>query len=170
MLFYIGDKECIPRHNIGGWLNCWIFTIGLSTRRDLTMLFLMHCLEYMMMILKLNLLAKKSTWLQEVQDLVLRDSFYHNLESKLQQGKLDTAKYKKVDVVFFYKNKILLPPQNTLKHQFLFEHHNTHKAGHSRYEKTYQRIKKVLFWQGLKKDVKSYVKSCDVCQRMKYMT
>uniref|UniRef100_A0A2N9HGB9 RNA-directed DNA polymerase n=1 Tax=Fagus sylvatica TaxID=28930 RepID=A0A2N9HGB9_FAGSY len=44
------------------------------------------------------------------------------------------------------------------------------QGGHSGYLKTYQRAKKDWFWKGMKQDIKSYVKECDTCQRIKSET
>ena len=43
-------------------------------------------------------------------------------------------------------------------------------AGHLGFLKSYQRAKREFFWQGMKADLKTFVRECDVCQRIKFET
>ena len=43
-------------------------------------------------------------------------------------------------------------------------------ASHSSFLKSYQRAKREFFWQGMKADIKAFVRECDVCQRLKNET
>jgi hypothetical protein len=49
----------------------------------------------------------------------------------------------------------------------LSELHATPIVGHSGFTKTYDMVKHSFFWDGMKKDVRSFVAECDVCQRNK---
>ena len=49
----------------------------------------------------------------------------------------------------------------------IFEHHDT-PQGHSGYDKTLQRLKKAVYWKGLKASVRQYIIHCDTCQRSNY--
>ena len=49
----------------------------------------------------------------------------------------------------------------------LSELHATPIAGHSRFTKTYDRVKRSFFWDGMKQDIHNFVAECDVCQRNK---
>ena len=46
----------------------------------------------------------------------------------------------------------------------LFELHATPTAGHSGFTKTYDRVKRFFFWDGMKHDVHNFVEECDVFQ------
>jgi hypothetical protein len=46
----------------------------------------------------------------------------------------------------------------------LSELHATPTVGHSRFTKTYDRIKRYFFWDGMKQDIHNFVIECDVCQ------
>jgi hypothetical protein len=37
-------------------------------------------------------------------------------------------------------------------------------VGHSRFTKTYDRVKRSFFWDGMKQDIRNFVTECDVCQ------
>ena len=56
----------------------------------------------------------------------------------------------------------------TLKNKLINEFHDT--TGHPDYERTYYVILRNFYWPNLRKDVKSYVKLCPKCQRIKTRT
>jgi hypothetical protein len=45
--------------------------------------------------------------------------------------------------------------------------HATPTIGHSRFTKTYDKVKSNFLWDGMKQDVRNFVAKCDVCQRNK---
>lgn len=49
----------------------------------------------------------------------------------------------------------------------LKEFHSSPIGGHSGFLRTYKRLASVLYWQGMKKDVKRFVEECPVCQQNK---
>jgi hypothetical protein len=49
----------------------------------------------------------------------------------------------------------------------LSELHATPTAGHSGFTKTYDRVKRSFFWDGMKQDIRKFVAECEVCQRNK---
>jgi hypothetical protein len=46
----------------------------------------------------------------------------------------------------------------------LSELHATPRAGHFGFTKTYDRVKRSFFWDGMKHDIHNFVVECDVCQ------
>uniref|UniRef100_A0A2N9G868 Reverse transcriptase domain-containing protein n=1 Tax=Fagus sylvatica TaxID=28930 RepID=A0A2N9G868_FAGSY len=66
--------------------------------------------------------------------------------------------------------RLYLGENCTLKQKVLALLHDSPLGGHSGYLKTYQRAKKDWFWKGMKQDIKTYVKECDICQRIKSET
>jgi transposase InsO family protein len=57
----------------------------------------------------------------------------------------------------------LLPIQQQILHQF----HSSPLTGHMRNQKTYSNVKREFYWPGIKKDIRSYIRVCDICQRNK---
>jgi hypothetical protein len=49
----------------------------------------------------------------------------------------------------------------------LSELHATPTARHSGFTKTYDRVKRSFFWDGMKQDIHKFVAKCDVCQHIK---
>jgi hypothetical protein len=46
--------------------------------------------------------------------------------------------------------------------------HDSALGGHSGIQSTYQRLKKLFWWKGLKGDVENFVKQCSVCRQAKH--
>jgi len=118
----------------------------------------------------LEISVVESDWVELLKDMVSTDAFFSDLNSKWNEGLLDSAKYQKKGDLFYYKGRILINPSSSLTQLLLSEHHDTPVGGHSGYEKTYQRLKRVVYWQGMKNSVKRYIRECDACQRFKYET
>jgi len=61
----------------------------------------------------------------------------------------------------------LIDPASNLTQLLIAEHHDTSVGGLSGYEKTLQRLKKIVYWKGLKSSIRAYVRNCDICRRSK---
>jgi hypothetical protein len=62
---------------------------------------------------------------------------------------------------------LYLSKQSKLKSTILSEPHATPIDGHSEFTKTYDRVKRSFFWDGMKQDLQNFMAKCDVCQRNK---
>jgi hypothetical protein len=69
--------------------------------------------------------------------------------------------------VIRYKGSIYIGPDQILKQQLMESLHASPVGGHSGMVATYQRIKRIFYWPGLKKDVETFVAECPICQRAK---
>jgi hypothetical protein len=65
---------------------------------------------------------------------------------------------------------LYLCKNSQLKQKVLLELHTSPVGGHSGFLKTYHRVKKDFFWDGLKTDVQRFVAECLVCQQNKVET
>lgn len=52
--------------------------------------------------------------------------------------------------------------------QILQEYHDTPMGGHFGAEKTYFSITRKFHWKGMKKDVREYIRNCEICQKTKH--
>jgi hypothetical protein len=50
----------------------------------------------------------------------------------------------------------------------LAEFHSTPMGGHSGFLRTYRRIAANIYWIGMQKTIRDYIRACDTCQRHKY--
>ena len=57
-----------------------------------------------------------------------------------------------------------------LKLTLLREHHNSITSGHFGTDKTLSLLSRSFTWNGMARDVRAYVRSCDTCQRIKPST
>jgi hypothetical protein len=80
---------------------------------------------------------------------------------------LDTRRYSLRDGLLLYKHKILLGGSPVLKSQVLHYVHSDPAAGHSGYDKTLQRARRDFYWHGMRRDIKNFIRECDVCQQNK---
>lgn len=68
-----------------------------------------------------------------------------------------------------YKQRLVLSPQSVLIPRMLQEFHSSPQGGHSGFLRTYKRIAANVYWPGIKGMIQEFVKSCDTCQRHKYL-
>jgi hypothetical protein len=92
------------------------------------------------------------------------------LIERLQQnsGASDTFTWKNDSLR--YKDRLYLCKNSQLKQKVLLELHTSPVGGHSGFLKTYYRVKKDFFWDGLKTDVQRFVAKSLVCQQNKVET
>jgi hypothetical protein len=86
---------------------------------------------------------------------------------ELMEGIIQDDRYKVVDDIIYYKDRIYLVPESTLKDKILRAVHDTPLAGHPGYLKTYRQVRERFSWKGLKEDVLQYVRECMTCQQNK---
>jgi hypothetical protein len=80
----------------------------------------------------------------------------------------NTSPYSFIAGVLRYKGRLVLGKDSTMQTKIMTALHQSAIGGHFGIRATYQRIKKIFYWQGMKKDVESFVTTCPVCQRSKH--
>ncbi len=70
--------------------------------------------------------------------------------------------------LYWLTDNIFVPNVLTLTTKLIKDFHDT--TGHPDYERTYSAILRTFYWPNLRKDVKSFVKLCPKCQRIKNRT
>ncbi|KAG3097355.1 hypothetical protein PI125_g15717 [Phytophthora idaei] len=63
--------------------------------------------------------------------------------------------------------RVVVPHDEDLKYQILYEVHDTPVGGHLGREKTYSSVSTMYWWLKLYKWVGTYVRTCETCQRTK---
>ena len=76
-------------------------------------------------------------------------------------------RYRVVDEIIYYRDRIFLTEGSHLKKKILQASHDSPLAGHQGFTKTYRAIRERFLWKGLKEDVLQHIRECDVCQRKK---
>eukprot|EP00253_Pinus_taeda_P022460 PITA_22460 len=92
----------------------------------------------------------------------IKQQLQQSTSGKSQQGyELDDAG------MMYYKKRLYVPNQNSIKNLILDEFHISHYAGHAGYQKMITAIQKDYFWLGMKKNVAEYLARCLECQQIK---
>jgi hypothetical protein len=79
---------------------------------------------------------------------------------ELIEGIIQDDMYKVVDEIIYYKDKIYLVPESTLKDKIMRVVHDMPMAGNLGYLNTYRQVRGRFSWKGLKEDVLRYVREC----------
>lgn len=74
----------------------------------------------------------------------------------------------KQDQILFYKKKLYIP-NATSRFGLISKAHNTRTSGHAGILPTYKRLVAYFYWPNIK-DVKFFIKTCDLCQKEKILT
>lgn len=67
------------------------------------------------------------------------------------------------------KKRIVVPEDYEIRHQLLWEYHDAKLSGHPGIEKTYLLMKEFFYWPKMKKSIAKYIRTCELCQRMKHL-
>ena len=76
-------------------------------------------------------------------------------------------RYKVIDEIIYYKDRIYLTEGSQLKKKILQASHDSPLVGHQGFTKTYWAIRERFTWKGLKEDMLQHIRECEVCQRNK---
>lgn len=70
----------------------------------------------------------------------------------------------------YHEGRVVIPKNSPRIAWLLHEFHATAVGGHSGYLRTYKKISGLVYWEGMRKQIKEYVQACEVCQQNKYQT
>lgn len=110
----------------------------------------------------LSISIPQAEWWPTLQKEVLNDPFYTNLENRS-----DSHKFVRRDGVWFYDETVYLSPSSALIKLIMEDSHSSPTCGHFGFHKTLQRINKSFVWPNMRRMIKEFLQSCDVCQRYK---
>lgn len=106
-------------------------------------------------------------WLQEVIDSYDGDEFITKIFSS-KQSSPDSCPYFSISgKLLRYKGRLVVGNKSDLRTRILSIMHSSSYGGHSGINGTYMRLKSSFFWPGMKSEVATLVKACDVCIRNK---
>lgn len=105
----------------------------------------------------------------ELDKEVEQDALLNAIKQKLLAGEEVLYRFDLIGGQLFYKGRYVLPKKTTFINTIIQQYHDSPTGGHSGEHRTYGRIAKEWFWEGMKRQIADYVK-CDVCQRQKTST
>jgi hypothetical protein len=109
-------------------------------------------------------------WIVEARDEWKNDEKVWSLIQRLQQDSSASDTFTWKNDSLWYKDRLYLCKDSQLKKKVLLELHTSPVGGHSGFLKTYHRVKKDFFWDGLKTNVQRFVEECVFCQQNKVET
>lgn len=107
-------------------------------------------------------------WLQEVVNSYVVDTHAQRLLEELAVVSPNAQGFSLTDSLIRLNGRIWIGANLALQTKLISAFHASPIGGHSGYIVTYQRLKKLFSWFGLKKDVANFVKQCQVCQQAKH--
>ena len=104
--------------------------------------------------------------LSKVAESYQEDEFFSPILKALEKGRTNQiySLVKKGDLQLIYTDDRLCIPDNKYFNTTLLTLAHD-KAGHFGLDKTYNGLKKEVFWPKMKQSVDKYVQTCEVCQR-----
>ena len=112
--------------------------------------------------------SSQPVWLQEVINSYEVDSHAQELLQKLAISPDDTSEYSLAKGVIKQQGRIWIGANQALKTKLISAFHASAVGGHSGIQATYQRIRKLFVWTGLKQDIIDFVHQCTICQQAKH--
>jgi hypothetical protein len=107
-------------------------------------------------------------WLQEVLNSYLTDADAQRRLTELAIASPDAQGYELKDGLIRLRGRVWIGSNSALQTKLITAFHSSAIGGHSGADATYQRLKRLFAWTGLKAQVKDFIKQCDVCQHAKH--
>lgn len=108
--------------------------------------------------------AVKPAWITEVVASYKNDQRCKDLLAQLATSPTSVPNHALQQGVLRYKNRIVIGADNNLRTKLLAALHNSELGGHSGHRATYQRVKLLFHWPGMKQFIVDYIKQCPTCQ------
>ncbi|KAJ4802427.1 polyprotein [Rhynchospora pubera] len=106
-------------------------------------------------------------WEREVKRSYANDELATKLLQELEEGDAGNEDWKLENGVIKRKGRLYVGSDAAMKEKIMKEFHASSIGGHSGMQATYQRIKRAFYWSGMKREICSFVRECDICQRNK---
>jgi hypothetical protein len=107
-------------------------------------------------------------WLQEVVNSYETDTVAQALLARLAIHSPDEEGYSLHQGLIHFHNRLWIGANTALQTKLINALHQSAVGGHSGITVTYQRVKKLFVWRGLKSAVEDFVHQCQVCQQSKH--
>uniref|UniRef100_A0A453D1X9 Integrase zinc-binding domain-containing protein n=1 Tax=Aegilops tauschii subsp. strangulata TaxID=200361 RepID=A0A453D1X9_AEGTS len=107
-------------------------------------------------------------WLQEVANLYETDADAQELLAKLALCDTDDQGRTLQQGVIRQCGRLWIGANTVLQTKLIAALHHSAVGGHSGATATYQRVRKLFAWTGLKRAVEEFVRQCGICQHAKH--
>jgi hypothetical protein len=110
----------------------------------------------------------RPVWMQEVLNSYATDPDAQQRLVQLALASPDEHGYELSQGLIRFKGRIWLGANSALHTKLISALHSSAVGGHSGTQATYQRMKRLFAWHGMKAAVEDFVKQCSVCQHAKH--
>jgi len=107
------------------------------------------------------------SWMHKVIDRTQSDPQLAKIYQTCLQGTPLSVGYSIQNGLLLFKGKIMLPNDPDLLHQIMEEFHSSKIGGHAGVNRTIARVGAQFFWNGMRKDIRKFVRECTICQQAK---
>lgn len=107
-------------------------------------------------------------WLQEVINSYITDSDAQYRLTELAIASPDANGYELKEGIIRLHGRVWIGSNSALQTKLITAFHSSAVGGHSGADATYQRLKRLFAWKGLKSQVREFVRQCDICQHAKH--
>lgn len=104
--------------------------------------------------------------LNEIQESWLYDQNLTDLITAINAGRAPEG-YSFTDQQLRKRGRLMVGNKESLRRKLIRLIHASAEGGHSGVAVTIQKMKRLFVWKGLNRDVKEFIRKCDVCQRNK---
>ncbi|MCH79343.1 hypothetical protein A2U01_0000091, partial [Trifolium medium] len=120
--------------------------------------------------MELNVIVSSPTWLegQRLLQEVSQDAYIQQIIQEVTKAPNSKPGYYIKQGNLFYQGRLVISAKSPSIPLLLTEFHSTPMGGHSGFLRTYRRIAANIYWIGMQKCVRDFVRACDICQRQKY--
>lgn len=99
-----------------------------------------------------------------IQELQIKDRQCQEISGKCRIAAGEYKKYTISKGLLWFKDRLVIPEEGTLRLEILRRHHDDPRAGHMGPQKTLDLVKRKFHWSGLAEDVRKYTDECEICQ------
>jgi hypothetical protein len=107
-------------------------------------------------------------WLQEVVNSYFTDPAAQERLTRLALTSPDEHGYVLNQGIIKFNWHIWIDNNAAIQTKILAALHSSAVGGHSGVQATYQRVKRLFAWSGLKLAIEQFIKECDICQHAKH--
>jgi hypothetical protein len=104
-----------------------------------------------------------------IKEEISQDTHLQQIIQDLQHDSISRPGFELKHGVLLYEGRLVLSNKSVMIPKMLEEFHTTPQWGHSGFYRTYRRLAANVYWIGMKNTIQDFVRSCDTCQRQKYL-
>ena len=101
----------------------------------------------------LSLMRISTNW----RSLLLVEYSKNKFVYELMDGQIQDDRYRIIDDIIYYKGRIYLVPESTLRKKIMQATHDSTLSGHQGFLKTYRQNRERFSWKGLKGEIIQHV-------------